>query len=584
MLFSKKSLILFGLILALMMASLPTTVFADGIVSVTPSNIVNNVDTTITISLTGATYTFQSGAVVLLDGFAINTTVLTSGVLTAVIPAGFTPKTSYSVTVRNPDNSEIPCDAAGSCGLTVAAYVPPVPTATLPFTRPQIYVKSSWTNVKQVTSGNEFKFAVDFENAGNMAAYNAQAVFSSSDLIPLHTGGVIVLGNIGPGSNIAVDQRFISAGSLYGKTFILVDVTVTYYDDKGTPYSDKFTLTIPVGSGGGGGGSGVVATATPTGVRSGQLIISSYSTSVDPLQPGSEFKLVMTVQNMGNDKAQRVTMIVGGGSSGGGEGGTPQPGGVSGGSGEFSNFAPLGSSNIQSLGDLPASTGVQASQDLIVNVSTNPGAYPMKVTFSYLNGKGEVVNDEQVITLLVFSLPNVEISFYRPLDMFFAGQPAQLPLQIVNLGKRTAVLGNMTVTSSGGMVENGTALVGSLDAGGYYTLDPMFYPDAAGTVQLNVLIEYTDDFNRARTIEKTLEVNVEEGFFEPTPEPGMEGGGGDFFPTEETFLQKVWRFILGLFGLDSAPPASSPEMEGPPLIEPGIPAPGGGGGGSGPKG
>lgn len=564
MLFTKKSLILFGLILALMMASVPFSMVGADVTSVQPANITNDVATIITVKGDG----FDASSKVLLDGVELPGTVFINNTeLQVTVPAGVAVG-EHIITVTS---------TGGSAILTVSA--PP------PFTRPQIYVKSSWTNVKQVTTGQEFKFAVDFENAGNMPAYNAQAVFSSPDLIPLNTGGVIVLKNpLDPGSNFADDQRFIPAGPLYGKTFILVDVTVTYYDDKGTPYSDKFTLTIPVGSGGGGGGSGVVATATPTGVRSGQLIISSYSTSVDPLQPGSEFKLIMTVQNMGNDKAQRVTMIVGGGSSGSGEDGTPQPGGVSGGSGEFSNFAPLGSSNIQSLGDLPASTGVQASQDLIVNVSTNPGAYPMKVTFSYLNGKGEVVNDEQVITLLVFSLPNVEISFYRPLDMFFAGQPAQLPLQIVNLGKRTAVLGNMTVTSGGGMVENGTALVGSLDAGGYYTLDPMFYPDAAGTVQLNVLIEYTDDFNRARTIEKTLEVNVEEGFFEPTPEPGMEGGGGDFFPTEETFLQKVWRFILGLFGLDSAPPASSPEMEGPPLIEPGIPAPGGGGGGSGPKG
>jgi hypothetical protein len=582
MIFAKKQLFVFGLILALMMASAPVTVFADGIVTVTPGSVVNNVDNTITVSLTGATYTFQNGAVVLLGGFAISTTVLTSGVLTAVIPSGFSPG-NYSVTVRNPDNSEIPCDAAGSCSLAVNAYVPPPPTATLPFARPQMIVKSSGANVNQVATGKEFKFAVDFENAGNMTAFNVQAVFSSADLVPLRTGGVAVLGNINPGSNRAVDQRFISSGSLSGKTFVLVDVTLTYYDDKGTSYSDKFTLTVPVA--GGGGGSGVYVSPTPTGVRGGQLIIPSYGTSADPLQPGSKFELVMTVQNVGNEKAQRVTMIVGGGSSGGGEGGTPQPGGVSGGSGEFTNFAPVGTSNVQSLGDLPSGGMVRASQELIVNVSTNPGAYPMKITFSYLNDQGEVVNDDQVITLLVYSLPNIEISFYRPLDMFFTGQPGSLPIQVVNLGKRTAVLGNMTVAADNGMVENGSMLVGSLDAGGYFTLDPLFFPDIPGTQKLNISIEYTDDFNQPRTIEKTLDVTVEEGFMEPILEdPTMGGGGGDFYPVEETLLQKAWRFILGLFGLDSAPPASSPDMQVPPEFEPGIPLPGGGGGGGGPKG
>lgn len=434
-------------------------------------------------------------------------------------------------------------------------------------------VKSSGANVNQVTTGKEFKFIVDFENAGNMTAFNAQAVFSSTDLVPLRTGGVAALGNIASGSNIAIDQRFVSSASLSGKTFVLVDVTLTYYDDKGASYSDKFTLTIPVS--GGGGGTGVYATATPSGVRSGQLIIPSYGTTIDPLQPGSQFTLTMTVQNAGNDKAQRVTMIMGGGSSGG-SGGTPQPGGVSGGSGEFTNFAPVGTSNIKSLGDIASGGMLQVSQDLIVNVSTNPGAYPMKITFSYLNASGAVVNDEQVITLLVYSLPNVEISFYRPLDPFFSSQPGALPIQAVNLGKRAAVLGNITVTSDNGMIENGSMLVGALDAGGYFTMDPVLYPDLSGKVKLNVVIEYTDDFNQPRSIEKTLEVTVEEGFIEMTPDPSMEGGG-DFFPVEETFLQKAWRFILGLFGLDSAPPAISPEMPIPPVEEMPLPVPGQGG-------
>jgi hypothetical protein len=568
MLFVKKQLTMAGMILALVMAAVPQPVFAADLVSITPSTVTNDVANMITVNGND----FDNTAVVLLNGSAlVDTAFLNDKTLRITLPAGFAAG-DYSVTVTMSGTS-----VSGSALLKVNAYVPPVPTATLPFARPQMIVKSSGANVNQVVSGKEFKFTVNFENAGNMTAYNTQAVFTSADLVPLNTGGVAVLGSVNAGSGASAEQRFVSTETLSGKTYVLIDVTLTYYDDKGTSYSDKFTLTVAVS--GGSGGTGVYVTPTPTGVRGGQLIISSYGTTVDPLQPGSQFELVMTVQNMGNDKAQRVTMIVGGGSSGGGEGGTPQPGGVSGGGGEFTNFAPLGTSNIQSLGDLPAGGMIQATQDLIVNVSTTPGAYPMKVTFSYLNSRGDVVNDEQVITLLVLSLPNVEISFYRPLDLFFAGQPAPLPIQIVNLGKRTAVLGNMRITSEDGMIENGNSLVGSLDPGGYFTLDPIFYPDVAGNLKLNIAIEYTDDFNQARTIEKSLDVNVEEGFFEPTPDPNMGGGGGEFYPVEETFLQKIWRFILGLFGLDSAPPASSPDMQVPPEFEQDTPLPGGGGGG-----
>jgi hypothetical protein len=559
MFLARKRVSTYGLILALLMAFMPASTLAD-VTSVTPDSIVNDAATIIVVTGDTIGGGFVDGtSKILLDGVELPGTVFVSDTqLQVTVPAGVAPG-AHIITVSS---------SSGSAVLTVSAPSPP-------FTRPQVVVEWSEANVEQISTGNKFKFTVSFANAGNMTAFNAQAVFASADLVPLSTGGVVAVGNIPTGGSAVVDQRFVSADSLYGKTYVLIDVTLTYYDDKGASYSDKFTLTVPVA--GGGGGTGVYATATPSGVRSGQLIIPSYGTTVNPLQPGSQFTLTMTVQNAGNDKAQRVTMIVGGGTSGG-SGGTPQAGGVSGGSGEFTNFAPVGTSNIKSLGDISSGGMMQVSQDLIVNVSTVPGAYPMKVTFSYLNNSGEVVNDEQVITLLVYSLPNIEASFYRPLDLFFSGQPSALPIQIVNLGKRTAVLGNMTVTSENGMIESGTSLVGSLDSGGYYTMDAMLTPDSFGVVKLNIVIEYTDDFNQPRTIEKSLEVTVEEEFSEATPDPSMGGGGGEeFFPVEETFLQKTWRFILGLLGLDSAPPASSPEMPIPPIEEVPIPSEGQGG-------
>ena len=198
----------------------------------------------------------------------------------------------------------------------------------------------------------------------------------------------------------------------------------------------------------------------------------------------------------------------------------------------------------------------------------------MKVTFSYVNDKNEPINDEQVITLLVYSLPNVDVSFYRPLDPFFVGQPGALPIQVVNVGKRSAVLGNIKVTTNSGTVENGTGLVGSIDAGGYYTMDAMLTPEKSGKIILNVTIDYTDDFNAPRTIEKTLEVEVMEGMSEePIIDPSMGGGGGGEMPVAapETALQKVWRFVLGLLGLDSAPPSGGEQV--PPGTE--VPVPGG---------
>jgi hypothetical protein len=104
----------------------------------------------------------------------------------------------------------------------------------------------------------------------------------------------------------------------------------------------------------------------------------------------------------------------------------------------------------------------------------------------------------------------------------------------------------------------------------------MVIPEQSGTMSLEIIIDYTDDFNQPRTINRTMDIEVTEGFEEPIIEPGMEGGGGEVFPmpVEETALQKIWRFILGLLGLDSAPPSNSDPgiVPGPGIEEP-LPGP-----------
>jgi len=565
-----------SLILALIAAFIPIVpaYAAHTITSVNPGQVVNDVSTTITVNGTG----FLIGAaVVLLNGSAIPTTVQNDTVLTASVPAGLATG-AYTVTVSNGVDADVSC----AC-LTVVAPTPIPPTATptattvpLPFVRPQFVVRTSKA-IKGIQTGQEFTLKVVLENAGTATAYSGQAVFTSADLVPTKTGGVAVLGVVAADDEVTANQSFYVTAEIIGKGIIVTDLTVTYYDDQGNTYSDKFTLSIPV-SGVTVSSGAVYPTATPTGVKSSQLVITSYSASIDPLQPGEQFELKMTVQNVGNVKAQRVTMIVGGGSSGTIDGGTPQPGGVSGAGGEFTNFAPVGASNVQSLGDIGSGGMLQAGQNLIVNVSTNPGAYPLKISFSYLNDKGEVINDEQVVTLLVYSLPSVDVSFYRAPDPFAVGQPGALPIQVVNLGKRSSVLGNIKVSAKTGVVENGTSLVGSLDAGGYFTLDSMFTPEQSGSQSLDVVIEYVDDFNRPRTLTKTLDVEVQEGFVEPTPDPSISGGGGGELPVqEETTMHKIFRFIKGLFGLDSAWPVwqapggvDQPQLEGPvPAVPPG---------------
>ncbi len=559
-------LVWLSLWLVFIMMPFPALVHAQAgasVTSVTPDTIFSDVATIITVDGSG----FDSGSRISLDGTEVpGTFFVSTSQLQVAVPAGISVG-SHIITV-----SSAGVVASDSVSLNVTPPADPLPTATTapaPVVRPQIGVEIYRTKPQPVQYGQDFKLTVKLRNEGQAQAFNVQATFTSTDYLPTKNGGVEIVGDLLAGNSVSLEQPMVVGNYVYG--FVSVEMNLSYNDASGTAYTEKFTLNIE--SIGGGGVS--AATATPTGVKSSQLVITSYATSVDPLQPGEQFTLTMTVQNTGNVGAQRVTMIVGGGSSSGGGStdGTPQaPGGVSGGGGEFTNFAPVGASNVQTLGDLPERGAVQARQDLIVNVSTNPGAYPMKVTFSYLNDKGEVVNDEQVITLLVYSLPTLDISFYRPPDPFFVGQPGALPIQVVNLGRRLAVLGTMRIESGSGMIENGTSLVGSLDAGGYFTLDALVFPEQPGTMSLDITIDYTDDFNQPRTLTRKLEIEVMEGFEEPIIEPGPDGGEGMPVPVEESAFQKIWRFILGLLGLDSAPPSNNDPGIAPGIEEP-LPIP-----------
>lgn len=462
---------------------------------------------------------------------------------------------------------------------TATATLAPTATATLPSAgvRPVVVLASYSSKPALITPGKDLNLEIRLVNQGQSPARNIILTVPAGNFIPLETGGVLAFGELAPGEKRKLSQPLAASLSLAGSSVATLEIKISYTDTLGQAYNEAFTIALnlapPVY-----GGPAPTATPTPTptpiAINRPQLVISAYTTDVTPLQPGTQFSLAMTVFNTGNADAKRVTMIVGGASlntnPNNGDKDPTQPDGFTASGGEFTNFSPVGVSNVQSLGDLPAGIALTAQQPLIVNVTTNPGAYSLKISFAYLDAKGNLLIDDQVISLLVLSLPVVEINFYRDPGPMFLGQPNQLPVQIVNLGRKSAVFGNMTVSAPNGQLTNATIFVGPLEPGGYFPLDATWIPDFSGLFELTVSVDYTDDFNQPQNITKLLSLEVLEAPpMEPGFEPGMGPGDGEGgFPPEaqpETFWDKVLRFLAGLFGLDSAQPTqAAPEGVMPP--------------------
>ena len=443
--------------------------------------------------------------------------------------------------------------------------------------RPLLYIVDYHTSLgsKSVDPYGTFglTFTVGNNGRGGAHARNIVMTFSSADFDPLD-GSVITFyevdaenkGNETHTHNFKVND--MSTWKYSGQ----IQAVTTYTDPEGNPYTDTFIFTIIINQTGGTGSA--AATATPAVIKGPQMVVNSYTTDIDPLQPGSHFKLGLKVSNVGTADARAVSLVYGGGATAGTVDplGTPQAGGVGGAGGDVSNFAPVGSSNVILLGDVPMGSSLNPEQEFIVNVTTSPGAYPLKLSFVYTDTKGARMVDDQVITLLVYSLPQLEFSFYQPVEgMFSAGQMASLPIQITNLSRKSVVLGNVIATSPNGEMTNNSILVGTLDPGGYFTFDPLFMPNSEGETAINFEVRYTDDFNQLRTYNSSLSVTVNPPMEIPTPYPLLDENGNpvmdengnpvmvdpmnpfpDGNPQEPTsqpsFFARIWNAIKSFFG------------------------------------
>lgn len=518
---------------------------------------------------------FLAGASVALEEYgSLASQVIDANTIVAEVPTSI-PAGTYTLRVTNPNSTWanlfnaltiLPAQATPIV-LTPSPTQQQTPSGPPSVKRPLIVIDRYKTNKELVLPGETFNLDMRLVNRGSEYASNVIVSFQSGDFVPQQTGGVQALKEMDPGERKNLTQPLTALRDLAGQTIGSLSLSISYGDLLGNTYSESFTIAINLQQ----VYSGVAPTETPTPTAQpkpqAQLIVSDYQTDVSPLQPGTGFTLQLTIINLGDAEAKNVSMVVGGGTLSVDPNSTPGPGGLSGGNGELTNFAPLGTSNIQFIGDIAVGATTDARQDLIVNVSTEPGAYPLKISFVYSTPSGERLIDDQVVTMLVFTLPVIDVNLYRDPGPLFAGQPNILPLQVVNLGKKSVVLGNMRVVAEQAECFNNLVLVGALEAGGYFTLDANCTPLQAGQLGLNVTIDYTDSFNHPQTYTQDISLEIFEQPPIEIPPEGVPGENGEIptgdgaGPPQESFWQKIVRFFRGLFGLDSAPPGS----DAPPL-------------------
>lgn len=432
-----------------------------------------------------------------------------------------------------------------------SATASPSPESGGAVTRPVLVIKGYTTNPNSPKTGQDFSIKITLRNEGTAPARGVILSFESDIFLPRQTGGVLAVDNIYQNNGVGMTQAFnVSSAAMNGPN--LLKATVHYTDNAGNAFSEAYTFTINVT----GAWSGVAAaTKTPVPGDKPQLVIVSYQTDSSHLSPGVQFALQVQVANMGRQDARNVTMAIGGAtassSQNSGDGENSNNSSVSMSGGDFTHFAPIGASNVQTLGTIPTGSNLDISQPLIVGINTAAGAYSLKISFVYLDKDGVTRIDDQVITLMVFTPPALDIGFYQPLDEFTVNQAGKIPLQVVNLGKKASILGRISLSSNSGLWEKNTATIGSVNAGDFYSLDAVFTPQQAGSQEIKIVIEYTDAFNNPQTVERILHVEVQDAT------QAWDDSTDGLSITEQqnlqppTLWQRISQFFKGLFGLDS---------------------------------
>jgi len=424
--------------------------------------------------------------------------------------------------------------------------VPPTATPGT-YERPILSMVSNSYIASKACAGCGFTLTVKLRNSGQKTARNMVVTFTSTWLQPLDNGGVTIVEALDAGNSVTFTQDFFIRSDI--NTYqTSVDISVEYKDDRSTTYTQKFVAPISVYW-----AYSNTPTATKTPIGKPQIVVASYTVDKQFLVPGAAFTLTLNLKNFGAYEAKNVTLMMG----------------VSG-STTATNFLPVGSSNIKALGNLASGQDLQLQQSFVVNSTTAVGAYPLSLKFDYKDVNGVSITDEQIITLMVYLVPSIDVSFYETPSTYTVGTKGNLPIQIVNMASSSVLLGDITVSMENATLSNYQMFVGTVDGGSNFTLDTEMTPKQAGQQTVKVTITYQDNFKNLQTINRTLSINVAAqgagtqatpvGGTSLTPSAGQTTGRGA--TTAQTGTETVWQVILrvirGLIGFDSAPAVTAP--------------------------
>jgi hypothetical protein len=387
---------------------------------------------------------------------------------------------------------------------------------------PQLIVESYASEPTLPMPGEPFTLTLNLSNVGTEAARRLSLAWGGPDgagLVPflmLNAGHVAFLGDLGPGEQVEIVRQFTVDQAATPEAYSL-PLALSYRDGRGKLLTGSQSLSL-------------IVQARPA--NSPQLVVTAYSTTPDFVTPGDGLTLTLEIANVGSADADGLLLALGGQ-----DGAALEP------------LMPVGNSNVLFVGALDKGRTVQVVQPLIVDGAAQARVYNLPLALTYAGPDGAPVTKVQRISLLVRRRVELQVEVYSRPESLAANAPAQLSLEVRNVGRGTVDVVEMRATGLNAALQTeGTPFAGPLDAGGSAPLDLVFTPTRGGTVQLTVHVAYRDDLNRVQAWSQSLSFEVDAGQL-PAVQPGAPEKGERI--DEPAFWQTVLRALKGFVGFGS---------------------------------
>jgi hypothetical protein len=384
--------------------------------------------------------------------------------------------------------------------------------------KPQVVINAVRTEPALLQAGQPFTLYMSLSNHGSRTAVNTLvSLVPTTDVLPSTASNVINIDYINVDAAQEVAMPLILATNAGGGRRTL-DIALDYTDWVATQtYSARQTVSINVQD-------------TPLSDRP-QLVLTAYRTDPPQPAPGEAFTLTYSLSNVGGGEARRLIASLGG------ENGA-----------NLKPFAPLNSGNVKFVPALKAGETIDVVQQLVTDAASDSGAFNLPVALTYDDVRDQRRTDQQIMSLVVRRVPLLRVSFNPPVIGAVVGQPFQLPVEVVNIGRKLVNANVVEVSSPQMAVQNGSLYVGALDAGASTPIQAVGIPAQAGSAEVQVAINYIDELNQPQRLVTRLSVDVQEA--PPAPPPGETPQGGSRNPLQDERPLLV-RLLNALFGLGS---------------------------------